>query len=138
LSLDDARRKIEDWRQYYNETRPHSALQWATPAEFARQAREKAMKETSGIAKASGATTIYTGDRGLAKCAGRNNLKVVLTWDLPLPPDKSDLTRMDSPMKKPEYCQSANARSKPVSFWFGRSELRAAVAELAAFHPPTE
>jgi putative transposase len=47
LSLDGARRKIEDWRQYYNETRPHSALQWATPAEFARQAREKALKETS-------------------------------------------------------------------------------------------
>jgi putative transposase len=46
LSLEDARRKIEDWRRYYNETRPHSALQWATPAEFARQAREIACKET--------------------------------------------------------------------------------------------
>ncbi|SFN91366.1 putative transposase, partial [Nitrosospira briensis] len=30
-------------RQYYNETRPDSALQWATPAEFARQARENAL-----------------------------------------------------------------------------------------------
>jgi putative transposase len=38
-SLADARRKIEAWRQYYNETRPHSALGWATPAEFARQTR---------------------------------------------------------------------------------------------------
>ena len=38
LSLDDAQRKIEAWRQYYNEARPHSALAWATPAEFARQA----------------------------------------------------------------------------------------------------
>ncbi|SFO45029.1 putative transposase, partial [Nitrosospira briensis] len=36
LSLEDARHKIDEWRQYYNETRPHSALQWATPAEFAR------------------------------------------------------------------------------------------------------
>ena len=27
LSLEDARRKIDDWRQYYNEVRPHSALQ---------------------------------------------------------------------------------------------------------------
>jgi putative transposase len=53
LSLDDARRKIEDWRQYYNETRPHSALQWATPAEFARQAREKALKETSTTSEIS-------------------------------------------------------------------------------------
>jgi putative transposase len=47
LSLDDARDKIEDWRRYYNETRPHSALQWATPAEFARQARERALSGTS-------------------------------------------------------------------------------------------
>ena len=27
LSLDDARSKIADWRRYYNESRPHSALQ---------------------------------------------------------------------------------------------------------------
>ena len=40
LSLEDARHKIDEWRQYYNEMRPHSALQWATPAEFARQSRE--------------------------------------------------------------------------------------------------
>jgi len=53
LSLDDARQKIEDWRQYYNETRPHSALQWATPAEFARQARKKALKETSTTSEIS-------------------------------------------------------------------------------------
>ena len=37
LSLADAQRKIEAWRQYYNEARPHSALEWATPAEFARR-----------------------------------------------------------------------------------------------------
>ena len=37
LSLDDARCKIEEWREYYNEARPHSALQWMTPTEFARQ-----------------------------------------------------------------------------------------------------
>ncbi|WP_371130270.1 integrase core domain-containing protein [Nitrosospira sp. Nsp18] len=42
--LEDARRKIDEWRQYYNETRPHSALQWATPAEFARQERENASR----------------------------------------------------------------------------------------------
>jgi len=35
MSLDDAKRKIEAWRKYYNEARPHSALDWATPAEFA-------------------------------------------------------------------------------------------------------
>ena len=34
-SLPDARRKIEAWRRDYNEQRPHSALQYRTPAEFA-------------------------------------------------------------------------------------------------------
>jgi putative transposase len=37
LSLADARAKIAAWRADYNEKRPHSALQWATPAEFARR-----------------------------------------------------------------------------------------------------
>ena len=39
LRLDEARRKIEDWRTAFCEIRPHSSLQWATPAEFARQCR---------------------------------------------------------------------------------------------------
>jgi len=39
LSLEDAQRKIEVWRQYYNEARPHCALAWSTPAEYARRAR---------------------------------------------------------------------------------------------------
>ena len=37
LSLNDARSKIEDWRIAYNESRPHGALEWSTPAEFARR-----------------------------------------------------------------------------------------------------
>lgn len=37
LSLSDARSKIEAWRCFYNEERPHSALAWKTPAEFARE-----------------------------------------------------------------------------------------------------
>ena len=39
LSMDDARGKIAAWRTYYNESRPHSALDWSTPAEFARNCR---------------------------------------------------------------------------------------------------
>ena len=35
VSLDDARRKIEAWRQDYNRVRPHSALGNRTPEEFA-------------------------------------------------------------------------------------------------------
>ena len=40
MSLDDAQTKIAVWRTYYNESRPHSALDWATPAEFARRCRD--------------------------------------------------------------------------------------------------
>jgi putative transposase len=39
-SLSDARRKIENWRQDYNEQRPHSSLNYLPPAEFARTAVE--------------------------------------------------------------------------------------------------
>jgi len=34
MSLDDVRDKIEQWRQYYNEFRPHSSLDNLTPCEF--------------------------------------------------------------------------------------------------------
>lgn len=35
LTLDDARQTIEDWRVDYNRVRPHSALGYLTPEEFA-------------------------------------------------------------------------------------------------------
>jgi hypothetical protein len=35
VSLDDARRKIETWREEYNRERPHSSLGYLTPAAFA-------------------------------------------------------------------------------------------------------
>jgi len=31
MSLDDARTKLEDWRRYYNEERPHSGIGQMTP-----------------------------------------------------------------------------------------------------------
>ncbi|WP_394855542.1 integrase core domain-containing protein, partial [Nitratireductor aquimarinus] len=31
LSLADAREKLEDWRKYYNEVRPHSAIGYNVP-----------------------------------------------------------------------------------------------------------
>jgi len=43
----DAKRKIEAWRQYYNEVHPHSALKWATPAEYARRMRKAAQLHIS-------------------------------------------------------------------------------------------
>ena len=39
LSLEDARDKIEAWRQDYNEFRPHSSLGNLTPDEFAKKSR---------------------------------------------------------------------------------------------------
>lgn len=36
-NMADARRKIEAWRRDYNQQRPHSALAYRTPEEFARQ-----------------------------------------------------------------------------------------------------
>jgi putative transposase len=36
MSLEDAREKLEQWRNDYNEYRPHSALTYLPPAEFAR------------------------------------------------------------------------------------------------------
>lgn len=35
MSLEEARRVIEEWRTHYNEERPHSALGYQTPKEFA-------------------------------------------------------------------------------------------------------
>ncbi|MBB2962661.1 transposase InsO family protein [Methylobacterium sp. R2-1] len=41
LSLADARSKIETWRRQYNESRPHTALGWLTPQEFALAAAQQ-------------------------------------------------------------------------------------------------
>lgn len=39
LSLEDAREKIEVWREDYNGVRPHSSLENLTPSEFASRCR---------------------------------------------------------------------------------------------------
>jgi putative transposase len=38
LGLADARQIVEEWRHDYNAKRPHSALGYHTPVEFAQQA----------------------------------------------------------------------------------------------------
>jgi hypothetical protein len=45
LSLADARSKIETWRRQYNESRPHTALGWLTPQEFALAAAQQVAEE---------------------------------------------------------------------------------------------
>jgi transposase InsO family protein len=34
ISLDDAKHIVEDWREDYNQQRPHSSLEQQTPSEF--------------------------------------------------------------------------------------------------------
>jgi putative transposase len=45
VTIDDAREKIEAWRQDYNRNRPHSSLRNLTPHEFARQGQETRSSE---------------------------------------------------------------------------------------------
>ncbi len=40
LNMNDARQKIEHWRQEYNNERPHSSLGYRTPEEFGRTCSE--------------------------------------------------------------------------------------------------
>ena len=49
LSLDDARAKIEAWRNDYNASRPHSALGHLKPQEFAAQADQKGRQRSPGL-----------------------------------------------------------------------------------------
>lgn len=44
MSLPDAQEKIEAWRQHYNNARPHSSLDYRSPAEFAAQTRGQEIK----------------------------------------------------------------------------------------------
>jgi putative transposase len=51
-NLFDARRKISAWRNYYNSARPHSALAYRTPNEFARQWQASSLWEGKTMAVA--------------------------------------------------------------------------------------
>ena len=47
LSLAEARCVLDEWRLDYNHHRPHSSLDWQTPAAFA--AKLKDAEETAGV-----------------------------------------------------------------------------------------
>ena len=47
LSLDDARVKIDRWREMYNHERPHSQLEYKTPMEFAEAHRKEVEKQAN-------------------------------------------------------------------------------------------
>lgn len=61
-------------------------------AEETSKAKVKFDRQVISIAKASRANTIYTGDIRLAKIAAKNGLKVIMTWELPLPPEDAQMS----------------------------------------------
>jgi putative transposase len=50
ISLPEARQKIEAWRRDYNQVRPHSALAYQTPEEFAAQAAARGASPPTPLA----------------------------------------------------------------------------------------
>ncbi len=50
-------------------------------------------RQIVAIAKVNNVTALYSDDDGLGKFAERNGIKVVRTWELPLPPEKHPLFR---------------------------------------------
>jgi hypothetical protein len=69
MNLADAREKIEVWRQQYNAERPHSSLDYRTPAEFA----AVCSKLTSGMAALPPRRPSESADR-TAMLAGKGSL----------------------------------------------------------------
>lgn len=51
------------------------------------KAKVKFDRQIVAIAKVEAADTLYTGDEGLRDVAKANGLRVVMTWELPLPPE---------------------------------------------------
>jgi len=51
VSLQDARTTIEQWRRLYNQERPHSALGYQTPEEFAQQNAATGCGKDAGCAR---------------------------------------------------------------------------------------
>lgn len=49
VSMSDARRKIEEWRQDYNHVRPHSSLGNRSPAEFARTLHQQELISSANL-----------------------------------------------------------------------------------------
>jgi putative transposase len=49
-TIREARDITDNWRQHYNQTRPHSALNWATPNEFALQSSGLTLNSVDKVA----------------------------------------------------------------------------------------
>jgi putative transposase len=60
-SLAHAREMLEAWRQYYNNSRPHSQLGWMSPAIYAAAQRSATLRSTDGSAPRIAAPTAQEG-----------------------------------------------------------------------------
>lgn len=63
------------------------------------KAKIKFDRQILAIAKVQGASIIYTDDEKLAKLAKNNGIDVVMTWDIPLPPPKTQTEMSLEPVK---------------------------------------
>jgi len=54
---------VENWRQEYNDYRPHSSLDYLTPAEFARRCYERNQAEETGQSRVKAGTLIVGGTK---------------------------------------------------------------------------
>ena len=87
--LADARAKIALWKQDYNQTRPHSALGYRTPEEFAKSAAVRNCGKDAGYARLENAPRFplshsFVGDEKVAKNVALENPnpeKVLLSLD---------------------------------------------------------
>ena len=82
-------------------------------SEIETKAKLKFDRQIIAVAIARGAKAIYTGDRHLAARALENGLAAVLTWDLPLPPEKE--VPLPSPQLNLGYEETTIATAEPES-----------------------
>ena len=72
VNLTDARRKIEAWRNEYNEERPHSSLAYRTPEEFAKTCSEHTSRMAAippdRPSESGNRTAVLAGKGSLAPC----------------------------------------------------------------------
>ena len=72
LDLAEARQKIEEWRQDYNQARPHSSLGYRTPEEFAKNAAATGCGKDAGCARLENAPRFPLSHSLGGYCSDRN------------------------------------------------------------------
>ncbi len=66
---------MENWRQEYNNYRPHNSLDYLTPAEFARRYYEKNQAEETGQSRVKAGTLSLYLDKIVKECPDKDHIK---------------------------------------------------------------